>query len=97
MASRQISDSESISSMMVGSVIYSIAGYFVYHDFLWVFTEIPYSKLSSQYGNGKLTHFVDQLFYVVGPIIYLLLITGIISIIRNAIKSKFKNPFKIKV
>jgi hypothetical protein len=78
--------------LMVGSVIYSIAGYFVYHDFLWVFTEIPYSKLSSQYGNGKLTHFVDQLFYVVGPIIYILLIIGIISIVNNAIKSKFNNP-----
>lgn len=77
--------------LLTGSIVYAIAGYFVYHDFLWVFTEIPYSKLSSQYGSGKLTHFVDQLFYVVGPIIYLLLVIGLINLITQGIKSNFNN------
>jgi len=77
--------------LLTGSIVYAIAGYFVYHDFLWVFTEIPYSKLSSQYGSGKLTHFVDQLFYVVGPVIYLLLVIGLLTLITQVIKCNFNN------
>ena len=83
--------------LLTGSIVYAIAGYFVYHDFLWVFTEIPYSKLSSQYGSGKLTHFVDQLFYVVGPVIYLLLDIGLINLIAQGIKSKFNNKSELIV
>ncbi len=78
-----------LTYLLTGSIVYAIAGYFVYHGFLWVFTEIPYSKLSSQYGSGKLSHFVDQLFYVVGPVIYLLLVIGLITLITQGIKSNF--------
>src|SRR5690606_20495102 len=72
----------------VGHVFYAITGYFIYHDFLWIFNRIPYAKLSSTYGSGRLIHFVDQLYYVVGLPIYLLLCLGIFVIVFNAIKKK---------
>ncbi len=74
--------------LLFASLLYSIAGYFVYHDFLWVFNKIPYAKLSSQYGSGKPFHFVVQLLYVVGVPIYILFWIGVISIIFRTIKKK---------
>jgi hypothetical protein len=74
--------------LLTGSVVYSIAGYFVHHDFLWVFTQIPYATLNSAYGSGDLSHFITALLYVVGVPIYILLWLGIISILRTAIFKK---------
>jgi len=72
--------------LSIGHIVYSIAGYFVYHDFLWVFNKIPYAHLSSRYGSGKLFHFVEQLNYVIGIPIYILLCIGIISMIWKAVQ-----------
>ena len=77
-----------IPFIITGHVVYSIIGYFHYHDFLWIFNKIPYAKLSSNYGNGELLHFVNQLFYVVGFPIYLLLVAGIIKIIATYFTDK---------
>ncbi len=77
-----------IPFIITGHVVYSIIGYFHYHDFLWIFNKIPYAKLSSTYGDGKLFHFVDQLFYVIGFPIYLLLVVGIIKIIASYFTDK---------
>jgi hypothetical protein len=76
-----------IPFLIFGHVAYSIAGYFYYEDILWVFTKIPYAKLSSTYNSGDLFHFVHQLFYVVGAPIYALLVIGIVAIIRSWFKS----------
>ncbi len=74
--------------LLFGSLVYSIAGYFVHHDFLWVFTKIPYAKLSSNYGSGKLLHFAEQLIYVVGVPVYFLFWTGVISLVIKSIGRK---------
>ena len=74
--------------LLCGHLVYSIAGYFVYHDFLWVFNKIPYAKLSSSYGSGTLFHFVTQLFYVTGFPIYILFWIGFISMIVKAIRKE---------
>ncbi len=76
--------------LSIGHIVYSIAGYFIYHDFLWVFNKIPYAHLSSRYGSGKLFHFVEQLNYVIGIPIYILLCIGIIGIIWKAIRQTLK-------
>ena len=83
--------------LLFGSIVYSIAGYFVYHDFLWIFNKIPYSNLSSSYGSGNLFHFAEQLFYVVGVPIYILFWIGFISLIRRTVKKKiiFEEQFLI--
>lgn len=77
-----------IPFLLFGHVIYSIAGYIVYHDILWVFTKIPYAHLSSLYGSGKLNHFAIQLLYVLGLPIYILFWVGLIAIAWKSIRKK---------
>ena len=52
--------------LLTGSIVYGIAGYFVYGNPFWVITKIPYATMSSVYGSGDVFHFVDQLYYVLG-------------------------------
>lgn len=77
-----------IPLLLLGHVVYSFAGYFVYRDILWVFTKIPYAKLSSTYGSGGLFHFVDQLYYVIGLPIYLLFGIGVLKSLYDTIQRK---------
>jgi hypothetical protein len=72
----------------VGHVVYSLAGYFVHHDLLWVFRKIPYARLDSIYGRGELTHFATQLFYILGLPALVLFLFGIISIIKDGFNGK---------
>ena len=77
-----------IPLLLTGHIIYSIVGSFYYSDILWVFTKIPYAKMSSTYGDGGLFHFTHQLFYVIGAPIYVLLIAGLLVILYRIIKVK---------
>ncbi len=72
--------------LLTGHVVYSIAGYFVWHDLFWVFSKIPYSSLAPKYGSGPLLHFVNQLNYVIGIPLYFLLVAGIVSYAWHWIK-----------
>ncbi len=83
--------------LFFGHLVYSIAGYFVYHDFFWVFNKIPYANIGSPYGSGKLSHFVVQFLYVVGIPIYLLFWVGAISIIWKTVKKKITIEMSILV
>ncbi|MCB2206941.1 MAG: hypothetical protein KQH67_01485 [Bacteroidetes bacterium] len=74
--------------LLFGHIVYSVAGFFVYHDFFWIFNKIPYAHLSSTYGSGELFHFVEELIYVLGVPIYVLFWLGIISIVWKTIKKK---------
>lgn len=69
--------------LLVGHIIYSIAGYLVYHDLLWVFTQNPYSTLQHVYGSGTLFHFADQLQYITGLPLYILFWVGTLACILN--------------
>ena len=73
-----------------GHVLYSITGYFIYNDFLWVFNKIPYAILGSKYGSGEFLHFVDQLNYVIGVPVYILFCLGVLSFIWRQVKGKEK-------
>lgn len=68
-----------IPYLLSGSIIYGVAGFFVHSDFLWVFTKIPYTKLSSVYGHGRFFHFVEELINVTGVPVYLLFWAGFVS------------------
>jgi hypothetical protein len=77
-------ENKRIPWLMTGSIIYSLAGSFIYSDILWVFTDIPYAQLSSPYNNlysneGRLYHFFVQMNYVVGVPIYVLFWIGALS------------------
>ena len=88
--------------LLTGHVVYSIAGYPFYKDFLWVFNKIPYAVLSSQYTNlyskdGRLFHFVEQMNYVVGVPIYFLFWLGIVSMIHHSIKKKISREVTVLI
>lgn len=74
--------------LMLGHVVYSVAGYFAHHDLGWVFKKIPYATLGSVYGSGELSHFVVELFYVVGTPIYVLFCLGLIKVVRDVFQEK---------
>lgn len=74
--------------LVVGTVIYSFAGYFVYQDLFWTITKIPYSKLSSTYGSGSAFHFVEQLIYVIGIPFYILFGLGTLTMSINYFRKK---------
>ena len=71
----------------------SVIGSFYYHDLLWVFNKIPYAHMSSVYGIGTWTHFIDQLYFQMGLIEYILFFIGCISMVITLIKFKNKLPF----
>jgi hypothetical protein len=83
--------------LLSGHIVYSVAGYFVYENFLWVFTKIPYASLGSAYGSGKLLHFVDQMVYVTGVPIYILFWVGVISIVWKSVARKISPELQILV
>ena len=87
----------SLPLLLVGHVVYSIAGFFIYNDLLWVFIEIPYASLSSGYGSGKLFHFIEQLIYVIGVPIYILFWIGIISIVWKSVKKRITLEIQILI
>lgn len=74
--------------LLAGHVIISLLGFPYYKDILWVFTKIPYAKLSSVYGVGNWTHFINQLYFCLGPITYLLLIIGLVKIVIELFSDK---------
>jgi hypothetical protein len=65
--------------LAVGHVVYSIAGWYVFHDFLWVFNRIPYASLSA-YGHGAWFHFIEKLYYGTGLVPFILWIIGSIGV-----------------
>jgi hypothetical protein len=56
-------------------LIYSFAGLFSGHDFLWFFTENPYSAVSP-YGHGDYLHFLRRMEYILGIPEAVLLVIG---------------------
>ncbi|MBP6977925.1 MAG: hypothetical protein PHD61_01165 [Bacteroidales bacterium] len=63
--------------LLVGHFCYSIAGYFYFRDFLWVFNRIPYLNLDSWYGSGHWPDFIFKLYYVIGLPLFAMLILGL--------------------
>ena len=86
-----------IPFLLFGHIVYSIAGFFVFNDLLWVFNKIPYAHMSSTYGSGELSHFVTQLMYVIGVPIYILFWSGVLIIIWKSIKNRISIEIQILV
>lgn len=66
--------------LAVGHIVYGIIGYPYYHDLLWIFTKIPYANQTATYGSGAWNHFLLQLNFQVGPIVYSLFWMGSIAL-----------------
>ena len=71
-----------------GTLIYSVIGYFYFHDFFWVINQNPYNGANRAfYGSGKLLHFVTNYNFIWGTTLVLLFIAGLVAIIFYGIKT----------
>jgi hypothetical protein len=61
----------------VGGLVYSLAGYFVLNDFLWLINRSPYKMESSVYGSGPWYHFIMNYEQIFGIPLTLLLLIGL--------------------
>ena len=70
-----------------GHLIMSIAGMWIHGDILWVFTKIPYAHLNPVYGKGTWDHFIIQMNFMIGPVLFALLLKGLFStLFRHQLK-----------
>lgn len=60
---------------LVGAVVYSIIGYFYYHDILWLINELPYGT-SKPYGTGTLGHYFKRFIVFQGTMLTILFLAG---------------------
>ena len=68
----------SVPFLLTGVVFYSIIGYFVFDDILWLVNRQPYSMGASLYGSGPLLHFVRHSPAIFGIPLLILIILGLI-------------------
>ncbi|MHB1277386.1 MAG: hypothetical protein ACYC1Q_03240 [Bacteroidia bacterium] len=62
--------------LVLGFVIYSIAGYWHYEDIFWVINRHPYQDASGIYGSGEIWHFVVRVEEIWGKTLYVLWVLG---------------------
>jgi hypothetical protein len=77
---------KSLPFLATGFILFSFAGWPVYHDLFWFFTKMPYNQSGSQlYGSGAFWYYFGQLDFVINYPLLILAITGIIFILKNSI------------
>ncbi|MFV0593497.1 MAG: hypothetical protein ACK5M7_19150 [Draconibacterium sp.] len=69
---------KAIPFLLLGTLFYSIIGFFVFNDALWLIHQMPYSLGDSDYGSGSLFHFIKKSNYIFGIPFLLLLVIGLI-------------------
>jgi hypothetical protein len=79
---------KSIPFLALGAVLYSIIGFFVFGDFLWIINQQPYSMGESIYGSGSLFHFVKKSNYIFGIPLLILIVSGTLYWAFLFVKSK---------
>ncbi|MEN8115691.1 MAG: hypothetical protein ABFS16_01855 [Bacteroidota bacterium] len=76
----------SVLFLAAGTLFYTIVGYFVFGDILWLLHKMPYSMGESVYGSGSLFHFIENRNDIFGLPLIILLIPGIIYWIYEVLK-----------
>lgn len=74
--------------LSTGTILYSIAGSFVFGNLLWVFKNNPYKGAKELYGSGPLNHFLMNTEIIFGFAMAFLFVAGIIFIFLQAIRKK---------
>jgi hypothetical protein len=67
-----------IPALAAGTFFYSVIGFFVFDDILWLINRFPYPTGSSVYGSGELFHFVKKSYNIFGVPLILLMLAGLI-------------------
>ncbi len=80
--------------LFTGSLIYSVAGFFHYGDFLWLIHQNPYTGAKDIYGSGDLLHFIRSSNQTTGLPIALLMIPGMVFLGIESMGQKIPNDRK---
>lgn len=80
--------------LALGHLVYSLAGYPHYHDFLWVFNKIPYARFDKHYGHGRWTSFINAMPYITSAVNCALLVIGILGTLSTAIYLTIQKRWK---
>lgn len=67
-----------IPLLALGTVVYSVIGYFYCNDLLWILHQNPYKGAEELYGHGKIYHFLIRAEFIWGFPVFLLLISGVL-------------------
>ncbi len=82
-------DWKNVPFLFLGFFLYSVAGYFVYEDFMWYFTQSPYALSNNIYGKGHWAHYLlSYRNYLGNPGLFICLF-GILSMCYLVIKRKW--------
>jgi Gpi18-like mannosyltransferase len=80
----------------LGSILFSIIGYFHYKTLLWLISQNPYSVNTKAYvdaGHGDLLAFIGEYHNIIGTAFSVLLITGLLWVtIRPVFYKKLSHP-----
>jgi hypothetical protein len=80
---------KAIPFLISGFVIFSIAGYFRYHDLLWFFNALPYGeKGSALYGSGSFWYYFERFHKLLGLPLTILAVVGIIHLVISVFHDK---------
>ncbi|MBK7031078.1 MAG: hypothetical protein IPH45_18580 [Bacteroidales bacterium] len=80
---------KSIPFLVVGPLVFSLAGWIAGKDIFWIITEIPY-KVHSNYGSGTLTHYAEQWLLTVGVPLAISSVSGILLLSFHLLARKIK-------
>jgi len=82
-----------IPTLAIGHLFYSLIGWNYYNDILWVFNKIPYATMSSVYGKGNWTHFINQLYFCVQPFTFAMIVISFVYLPIGWIQNKKEMPW----
>ncbi len=81
--------------LAVGHVVFSLAGFFLYGDYLWIFSKMSYATTISFYGKGAWWHFFYYFTQIITPVQYFFIALGVLVAVvftfRNIKISRFNS------
>jgi hypothetical protein len=81
---------KAIPFLLTGVVIYSIVGYFYYHDFFWLANNLPYQG-ENIYGHGQILHFIKATKVILGIPLAVLFVLGLFIVSFRFFAGDFRN------
>src|ERR1041385_605351 len=80
--------------LVIGWLIYSAIGFFVFKDFFWMINQNPYKGAKEIYGHGGLLHFVKHYHDIWGLAVTVFLVLGLVAFVVDFFKQKIGAAFK---
>lgn len=81
--------------LFVGTILYSVIGYFHYNDIFWIWNKNPYSGAAAEYQSGSPFHFIAKNEFILGLPLVIFFLLGIVNYIENRKKILFADVLLI--